>query len=123
MREQLVEITDEMRAAVFAAECERRGHVPDIDEAISNDPTVYPDENTIRIRADTPGLIPHIRCRRCGHVWLIIDDPGQGYDHAVAKLQARLHDPESIIPEPVEAGAHDHALPRDVDRAALPPTE
>lgn len=115
-----MEVTDEMRTAVLVAECERYGHVPNIDQAISNDPTVHPDELIIRVRAD-PGVVPHISCRRCGHVWLVIDDPGLGYDDAVAKMQARLHDPDSLIPPMPEHVHTDQALP--ADQPADPPAD
>lgn len=84
-----VDVTDEMRRAVYDADCDRRGHVPDISQLISNDPTVFPDENTIRIRAEDPDTVPHLFCKRCGKVWLVVD-PAVDYDAAEVALNDKL---------------------------------
>lgn len=84
-----MEVTEEMRAAVLAAECERYGHIIDINEAISDDPTVYPEEHTVTIRAREDDTIPHLKCQRCPTVWLIIEGV-HGYDAAEEALNARF---------------------------------
>lgn len=84
-----MEITEEMRRAVLGAECDKLGHVPDISQAISNNPSEV-GENTIRIRAEDADSIPHISCKRCRKVWLIVEDPGDDYDTAEAALNERL---------------------------------
>lgn len=83
-----MEVTEEMRAAVLAAECERYGHIIDINEAISDDPTHHPDEHTVTIRARDADTIPHLKCQRCPTVWLIIEGV-HGYDDAEEALNAR----------------------------------
>lgn len=84
-----MEITDEMRAAVLAEKCERNGHVPDISQLVSNDPHVYPGEQTIRVRAKQDDTIPHVSCKSCGWVWLIGAD-GPSYDAAEDNLNTQL---------------------------------
>lgn len=97
-----MDVTEEMRAAVYTADCDRLGHIPDISQAISNDPGV----NMIRIRAEDPSMLPHISCRRCGRVWLIAEESGQGYDDAIERRNQRVkpefvrapREPEPTIP-------------------------
>lgn len=85
-----MEVTEEMRAAVLAAECDRHGHLIDIDEAISADPDLGdPNEHTVTIRSREADTIPHIRCKRCPTVWLIVQGAA-GYDAAEAELNDRL---------------------------------
>jgi hypothetical protein len=80
-----VTVTDEMRRAVYDADCDALGHVPDISQAISSDPI----GRVTRIRSEDPDSLPHIFCRRCGKVWLILE-PAVSYDAAEANLNDRL---------------------------------
>lgn len=84
-----MDIPDEMRAAVLAERCERYGHVPDIAQLLGNDPTVYPGEHTVRVRAKQADTIPHIVCKACGWHWLVTAD-GPTYDAAEDNLNAVL---------------------------------
>lgn len=84
-----MDVTDEMRRAVLGAECDRLGHLMDISEAISND-VDEAGENTIRVRAGTPGREPHLFCKRCDLVWIVVAEPGHGYDAAFAQYHASL---------------------------------
>lgn len=95
-----MEITDEVRRAVLAGECQRSGHVMDISEAFSNDPNI-PGDATTNVRAHTPGKLPHLFCQRCGCVWLVLD-AGHDYDDAVDRLKTRLKDPNSVRPREPE---------------------
>lgn len=83
-----MEITDEVRAAVLAAECETRGHVIDVSQAIRDNPNESPDRSTIRVMAREGDTIPHLFCRRCGWVWLIGAD-GPSYDAAEDAMNER----------------------------------
>ena len=85
-----VTVTDEMRKAVYEADCARFGHIADISQAISNDPHNNVGVNTPTIRCDDPHKMPHITCRRCGKVWLILEQPGDTYDHALDQLNSQL---------------------------------
>lgn len=91
-----IEVTDEMRRAVYAADCEKDGHLLSIRECISNDPEVHPDRNTPTVRATDPERVPHLLCQRCRKVWLVIEDSGDGYDDAVRKMSERLKDPSAL---------------------------
>lgn len=89
-----VEVTEEVRRAVYAADCEDFGHVWDMsnvlggtDEANPKDPRGVP--MTV-LRARDPELMPHISCQRCGRVWLVIDEPGDTYDDAVQNVRKRI---------------------------------
>lgn len=83
-----MDVTDEMRRAVYAADCDQLGHLMDISQAISNNPDEH-GINTIRVRAEDSDTVPHLLCKRCSQVWLIVD-PGVDYDTAEAALNERL---------------------------------
>lgn len=96
-----LEVTEEMRQAVYAADCDALGHIPDVSPAIMSEPATGPDGSArITVGNSDATLLPHLRCRRCGHVWLVIEDPGTSYDDAVAKEKARVKDPDSVKPNP-----------------------
>lgn len=84
-----MEITDEVRAAVLAEQCATAGHILDISELIGNDAAVNPEEMTVRVKARRDDTIAHIRCKRCGRVWLVVVD-GPSYDDAEDALNAQL---------------------------------
>jgi hypothetical protein len=83
-----IKVTEEMRRAVFADMCERQGHAFTLDSLIQ---TTYTDGFAgNHIKAKTDGQLPHVRCSRCDKTWLVVDDPGEGYDNAVKKFRDRL---------------------------------
>lgn len=90
-----IDVTDELRQAVYAADCEANGHLLSIRECISNDPDL-PGLNTPAVRSEDPEKVPHLSCQRCGKVWLVIEDAGDGYDDAVQKVTRRLKDPSTL---------------------------
>lgn len=89
-----MEITDSMRAAVLAEQCQQLGHDPDFGQVRRPSPEVNPHDPRgiplMEIRADDSQRMPHIVCARCGIVWLIIDEPGDTYEHAVERLAERF---------------------------------
>lgn len=94
-----IEVTDEMRQAVYEADCAAKGHMFVFDKVFQTDggvPVVSgPDESTL----------PYVRCQRCTKVWLLIDEPGNDYTDAVAKLRGRkpaeLGQPQRFKGKPV----------------------
>lgn len=87
-----ITLTDDMRAAVHAEDCERLGHDFAFDAAFQSDP------HTSRPSLDSrdAGKMPHLSCRRCGSVWLIIEDAGSSYADAESRLARRLKDPRAV---------------------------
>jgi hypothetical protein len=83
-----VELTDDIRQAVHDEDCARLGHHIDTNTA------VLWGGGSERVEGPA-GQMPHFSCRRCGRVWIVVADPGRGYDDAEAKFRARLKDPAS----------------------------
>lgn len=84
-----MEITEEQRAAVLAQMCAEQGHLIDIDEAISDDPDIDEHQPTINVRARDADSVPHLRCKRCPTVWLVM--PGApSYEAAEQELNDQL---------------------------------
>jgi hypothetical protein len=83
-----IALTDEMRQAVHDEDCARLGHQLDTRNAL-----VYEVGNE-RVQGPV-GQEPHFSCRRCGRVWIVVAEPGRGYDDADRKFRARLKDPAS----------------------------
>lgn len=79
-----IEVTPEMRLAVYEADCEQFGHIPVYDRMFQSS-----DGRTLVVSGPDAETLPHVRCQRCTKVWLVIDDPGNDYADAVAKLRAR----------------------------------
>lgn len=98
-------ITDEMRAAVLAELGETCVHVYDMRDLIGSGP---PDPDGLPrsvVRARDDDRLPHLRCRRCGRVWLVIDTDGVDYDDAVAKAAQRMDRPDRFTPRPLPGPA------------------
>lgn len=109
-----IEVTDEMRAAVYAADCELKGHAFQIGELF----------HTVSVPAEQRDLVgdpfkkvlgsrdadklPSLSCSRCNKVWLVMEDPGTSYADAEAQLAAKLKDPANAKPKP-RADAEPHA--------------
>lgn len=79
-----MEVTPEMRAAVYEQDCRDKGHL-----------LAY--ENAMRLDGGRGGQVlgpdgqqAHITCRRCPKVWLIVEEPGEDYAAATVALDARL---------------------------------
>lgn len=100
-----LELTDEIRRAVHVEDCAARGH--DIELS-----TMIRPRDTARFSVEgSNGHLPHIFCRTCGLTWMVIEIPGDGYDDALARLQARLlpNDPiRGLSPVPGQSHTHGH---------------
>jgi hypothetical protein len=79
-----VEVTPEMRAAVYEQDCADQGHIPTFDNALRFDAA-----RVGRIKGPD-GKQPHIECLRCHKVWLVVEDPGDDYEAATIALDAKL---------------------------------
>jgi hypothetical protein len=78
------QITPEMRQAVLAEECRRRGdHILLLTNAVQVDGTGS------RI-AGRDGKLAHMHCDRCGAAWIVVEASGIDYADAAAKYRARL---------------------------------
>ena len=86
-----IQVTPEMREAVYAEDCKLFGHIPDITNMFQNS-----DEDSLvgRHAPDIQGpddeTFAHIFCRRCGRVWIVLEDSGRDYDQALKKFQKLL---------------------------------
>ena len=73
-----IEVTDEMRAAVIAELCANQGHTLLINaQNQSIGEILYGTE---------PDELPHIKCSRCGKVWVMSPIPRDNYDTAESAL-------------------------------------
>lgn len=110
-----MEVTEEMRRAVYAADCEAQGHMWDTSRLIgqTDDPLLGDGVPATVVRAPDPDQLPHLACRRCDLVWLLMDEPGHGYDAALAQAQARVGGAATTPPD-----AFQPRLPRGVHSKA-----
>lgn len=76
-----LEVTDEMRKAVYEADCAAQGHIPNYNNIFLNG-------------SPAPGtpedVLPHIFCIRCRKVWLVIDEPADDYESAEDAILNRM---------------------------------
>ena len=73
-----MEITEEMRRVVHLEDCEELGHQLDYSAAR----TKRPGGPGVDVEATDSLHLPHITCTRCGLVWIVLPQPGWGYDDA-----------------------------------------
>jgi hypothetical protein len=87
-----IEVTEEMRRAVYGADCKEHGHIISIENLINNDNSLNPNENvsSLGVVSKVEGTLPHVFCKRCHKVWLVIDEPGDSYDDVEEKVLNRL---------------------------------
>jgi hypothetical protein len=80
-----MEVTPEMRAAVYADDCKTQGHLLDytyvfiIEDGEGYIPPGVPED-----------MIPHVRCMRCHRVWLLVEESAATYEEAETALFAKL---------------------------------
>lgn len=85
-----MELTDEIRRAVWAEECERLGgHDIDVGAAFVWSAAYSPEATTsqataqaVQSLADDEDKLPHLKCRRCGRAWLVMPIEAVDYDDA-----------------------------------------
>lgn len=89
-----IEVTPEMRAAVYEADCKARGHIWDTTNMLSATDEILPESTngypTTVVRAQDATQMPHLKCSRCERVWLVMDEPGNDYEDAVARAINRV---------------------------------
>lgn len=85
-----MDVTPEMRKAVYEADCAEHGHILDTRQAISNSPLNNPDINAPVVRSDNPFKMPHILCQRCRMVWLVMEEGKESYESALENLNSQL---------------------------------
>lgn len=125
----MVEITEEVRRAVLAAECESLGHALDTSGLTTVDPdddVTLPDGSPrVILGADGGDKLAHIRCVRCGLIWLVFEDPFYSYEEAEASLPKRLKNADPLAKkisnrvEQREQRRKDHEARIAADRAHL----
>lgn len=73
-----IEVTEEMRRAVYAADCDRLGHQLNFRTLM----TTGSRGALMQIGAFDPDASPYVKCERCGQVWILIEQPGETYEAA-----------------------------------------
>lgn len=78
-----MEVTPEMRAAVYEQDCREKGHLLAYENAMqlngAGGRVLGPD-----------GQQAHITCRRCPKVWLVVEEAGENYTAATVAFDAKL---------------------------------
>lgn len=72
-----MEITEEVRRAVYAQDCALFGHQIDQAHAVTS------RNGPATVGSSDPTKLPHLTCRRCRRVWLVV--PGEGWDYEAAE--------------------------------------
>lgn len=104
------EITPELRAAVYAADCGAKGHI--VGARWGADPTG--DADTMPGRSELNDELPYVYCHRCGRVWIIVPYAGADYADAEQRALARVR-PD----DPLAQAIHDKRSAR-ADRGGQP---
>lgn len=90
-------IDEATRAAVLAAECAGKGHIHLFENMLGASQN---GGSTDIIAAPDPSQMPHVVCRRCGKVWIVIETTGCCYDDAIGEVAAVMTDSALITPPP-----------------------
>ena len=67
-------VTNEMRQAVYAADCATMGHLTSISGAV---------DRAGQVAGESAAAVPFLTCIRCHKVWVVIDTPGVDYAAAI----------------------------------------
>ncbi len=87
-----LEVTDEMRQAVYAELCETDGHALSLQQAFVFDV----DHQNQTVGSPDETKMPNIYCTRCKRTWLVLIEPGTSYEDAEEKLRGKLKDTKDI---------------------------
>lgn len=92
-----MQISDEVRAAVLAEQCETQGH----DLVMNNVQTGagQTGDRVIMTVGCDGNRSPHVVCARCDRTWLVLEHGAIGYDAAEADLIERLGDDDPYAAE------------------------
>jgi hypothetical protein len=102
-------VTDEVRQAVYEADCELKGHDFQISGLFHTQPTSHEErEKGVGpfkkiIGSPDEDKLPHLSCGRCNRVWIVMDTPGNNYDEAFAGMQTLFKNPHGNTSIPVES--------------------
>lgn len=87
-------INEAVRRAVLLEECESYGHQFSMKNAVSVGETPNPNNEgdwpNLEVKSQDESQLPHIQCTKCHSVWIVIDEPGFGYDDALRRVQKRM---------------------------------
>lgn len=86
-----IQVTPEMRKAVYEDDCNRLGHIFHLGNAFGTNPN-----GSGAVLAGPENEFPQLTCSRCSKVWIIDDEPGDDYDDAETKLQGRLNPNDAL---------------------------
>lgn len=87
-------LTDAMRDAVHTEDCVLLDHLLTMVNA-------FEYSRGYAKLSNPDGLIPHIKCTRCGKVWLIVENEGRDYRDAEAQFNGQLKTPKPPrVPKP-----------------------
>lgn len=101
-----ITVTEEMRQAVYAADCDVKGHAFQIGELFHTVPVPAEVRDVVgdpfkKVLGSREGdKLPSISCSRCNKVWLVMEDPGSSYADAETQLAGKLKDPAHAKPKP-----------------------
>lgn len=88
----MADITEEMKQAARDADCKELGHIFDITNLLNNmaDPDTESTGHKMRLGASDPDMLPHLACKRCLRVWIIMTNAPVGYDAAETEFNNRV---------------------------------
>jgi hypothetical protein len=111
-----IDVTEEMRQAVYAADCDVKGHEFQIGDLFQTVPVPAVQRDAVGVPfkkmlgSSDADRLPSISCGRCNKVWLVMDAPAASYADAEAQLAAKLKDPTQAKPTPrQDAAPHSHS--------------
>lgn len=88
-----MEVTEEMRRAVYELDCADFGHLIDLRNAIG---TVSHDSAGMVVRPAAEFVLPFVTCSRCGRAWIVSPLDGWSYEDAERILYGMLR-PDSDL--------------------------
>jgi hypothetical protein len=102
-------VTDEMRQAVYEADCDLKGHEFLISDLFHTEPTT-PEERDNgagpfkkTLGSSNEDKLPHLSCARCNRVWIVMDTPGNSYSEAFNGMQKLFKNPQGNTSIAVES--------------------
>lgn len=81
-----IDITPEVRQAVYEADCAETGHRVDPMGVFSYSKTVQYQQ----IGSEDELKLPHMKCLRCGRVWIVCPLDGADYEDAERQLYSMM---------------------------------
>lgn len=86
-----IQVTPEMREAVYAEDCKINGHLIDITNMFQiSDEDSRAGRHAPDVQGPDDETFAHIFCRRCSRVWIVFEEGGRDYDQAVKHFEKAL---------------------------------